>query len=305
MTFIDPCNDWAFKRIFGSRESGPVLIGFLNDLLHRGQPVIQKVRILDPYLPSQVRTLKNTAVDVRAMLQDGSEVLIEMQMFPVAGFCQRVLYNGAKCLTSQLNRGSSYTNLRPVTVITLADCVLLPETKAWMSRFHLHDTAQDLAWPASGLELIFIELPKTNLQSLSHHEPLYHWLEFLKNAPLWSNIPKLMSNSAVRQALHLARHDSLSTSEARIMTRRQLYREDQKNMLRHALTQGRQQGMSQGIQQGRRELALDIASVLLSKGMSRSEVMETTGLSAAELNDITTGKTTKATKKPRKRAVKS
>jgi len=105
MTFLDPCNDWAFKRIFGSRESAPVLIGFLNDLLHHGRPVIEKVHILDPYLPSQIKNLKDSAVDVRATLHNGSEVLIEMQMLPVAGFCERVLYNGAKCISSQLGRG--------------------------------------------------------------------------------------------------------------------------------------------------------------------------------------------------------
>ncbi|MDP1588998.1 MAG: Rpn family recombination-promoting nuclease/putative transposase [Prosthecobacter sp.] len=188
MTFLDPCNDWAFKRIFGSRESEPVLIGFLNDLLHRGKPVITSVRILDPYLPSQIKNLKNTAVDVRATLADGSEVLIEMQMFAVTGFCERVLYNGAKCLTSQLGRGVDYTRIRPVTVITVADCVLLPKTSQWLNRYGLKESSGE-PWPASGIELIFIELPKINLTQLPAAEPLHDWLEFLKCAPLWRNIP--------------------------------------------------------------------------------------------------------------------
>jgi predicted transposase/invertase (TIGR01784 family) len=113
MTFLDPCNDWAFKRIFGSKNSGPVLLGFLNDLLHQGRRVIREVHIQDPYLPSQVKNLKNTAVDVRALLVDGSEVLIEMQMFPVANYRERVLYNGAKCLVSQLGAVPSMRRFAP------------------------------------------------------------------------------------------------------------------------------------------------------------------------------------------------
>ena len=33
MKFLNPCLDWAFKRIFGSVESRRVLLAFLNDLL--------------------------------------------------------------------------------------------------------------------------------------------------------------------------------------------------------------------------------------------------------------------------------
>jgi PD-(D/E)XK nuclease family transposase len=73
MRFLNPCNDWAFKRIFGSRESGAVLIGFLNDLLYNGEPVVTEVTILDPYLPAQIRLLKDSAVDVRARLSTGAD----------------------------------------------------------------------------------------------------------------------------------------------------------------------------------------------------------------------------------------
>ena len=40
MKLLNPCNDWAFKRIFGSPESRDVLLCFLNDLLHAGRRCI-------------------------------------------------------------------------------------------------------------------------------------------------------------------------------------------------------------------------------------------------------------------------
>ncbi len=282
MTFIDPTNDWSFKRIFGSRESGPVLVGFLNDLLHQGNKVIQSVKILDPYLPSQIKNLKNTAVDVRATLTDGSEVLIEMQMFPVAGYCERVLYNGAKCLSSQLGRGSDYTRIRPVTVITVADCVLLPETSAWLNHYALQEKKTSAAWPASGMEIIFIELPKVDLTELSASHPLHDWLEFLKNAATWRNIPRGVTNHAVRDALRLARHDNLSPSESQTMTKQQLYREDQKNMLLYA----QREGMQQGMQQGDQKAAWRIARVSLAQGLSPELVATITGLPEKEIRNL-------------------
>lgn len=282
MKFIDPCNDWAFKRIFGSRESEAVLIGFLNDLLHNGQPVIEKVKILDPYLPSQTKNLKNTAVDVRATLNDGREVLVEMQMFPMQSFRERVLYNGAKCLSSQLGRGTDYSRVRPVTVITVADCLLLPEEHGWLSRFTLHDTKADKAWPAAGLELIFVELPKLRLDKLPASEPLHDWLAFLKNATDWHSIPRAVTNPAVRHALRLARQDSLSPTEAQTMTRRQLYREDQKNIIRYALHTGTEQGMLEGEKKAARAFAL----ASLRRGLSPDLVADITGLKLAEIQKL-------------------
>jgi predicted transposase/invertase (TIGR01784 family) len=318
--FLDPCNDWAFKRIFGSKESGPVLVGFLNDLLHQGRPEITEVQILDPYLPSQIHKLKNTAVDVRATLSDHSEVLIEMQMFATAGFRERVLYNGSKCLVSQLGRGSDYTLIRPVTVITVADCILLPDSRQWLNRYALREEKSGSLWPAKGLELIFVELPKIHLSKVPNQEPLHDWLDFLKNATTWRNMPRAVTNPAVRNALHLARQDSLSPSESATMTRRQLYREDQKNMLRHAqetglamgvkegiekgiqkgLQKGIQKGIQKGMLEGTQQAATKIAQGLLCKGISLDIITDVTGLSASLIRKL---KTPSAAEKKRKPAL--
>lgn len=250
MKFLNPCNDWAFKRIFGSAESRAVLLCFLNDLLHGGRPVIVEVTILDPYLPSRIRLLKDSAVDVRAKLADGTECIIEMQMFPVAGFTQRVLFNGAKCLASQLGRGHDYRRLRPVVVVTIADCILLHDTANWRSDFTLTEKKTRRPYPGGGINLIFVELPKANLSGLPDGEPMRDWLEFLKNAPNWRTVPRVLKNPGVRHALALARKDSLSPAESEIMSRRDLYRIDQKNMRIAALEEGLEKGLSRGLSQG-------------------------------------------------------
>jgi hypothetical protein len=123
--------DWAFKRIFGSVASVPVLIGFLNDLLHHGLPGITSLRIIDPYLPSAIETLKKTAVDVRAVLEDGTEILIEMQILPVAGFTQRMTLNGCKAISSQ------NPNVRNAAQIALQSNLSKQEYQA-MSRRQLY-----------------------------------------------------------------------------------------------------------------------------------------------------------------------
>ena len=49
MAFINPKTDFAFKKIFGSPQSQPVLISFLNGLLYGGTDAIAALDILNPY----------------------------------------------------------------------------------------------------------------------------------------------------------------------------------------------------------------------------------------------------------------
>lgn len=93
MKFISPKTDFAFKKIFGSTDSKDILISFLNALIHDANPVIQDLEIIDPYNPGDGVDLKDSYLDVKAVLDNGSTVLIEMQRFKGASFEKRVIYN--------------------------------------------------------------------------------------------------------------------------------------------------------------------------------------------------------------------
>ncbi len=268
--FLDPKNDWAFKRIFGSRQSAGVLTSLLNDLVFSGRPVIAGLEIIEPYLPSQVRHLKDSAVDVLVRLDDGREILIEMQMLPVAGYRARVLYNGAKRLTAQLGRGHDYRTLRPVTVVTIADCTLLPETSAWLNHYSLREVTSGESYGEAGLDLIFLELPKASEEAIPPAHPLREWIDFLKNAFSWRTVPHRLKNPGVREALRLSRQDALSPAEAEIMSKRQLYKIDQKNILLAAQLEGEARGEARS--------KMVAAKNLLQMGLPPEKVAQATEL---------------------------
>ncbi|MEG4800127.1 Rpn family recombination-promoting nuclease/putative transposase, partial [Microcoleus sp. ARI1-B5] len=108
MIFINPKTDYAFKKIFGSSESKEILISFLNALVYEGNPTIEDLEIINPNLPPKVEGLKDTYLDVKAKLIDGTLVIIEMQVLNVQSFGKRVLYNAAKTYASQLRAGEGY-----------------------------------------------------------------------------------------------------------------------------------------------------------------------------------------------------
>ena len=86
MPFINPKTDFAFKKIFGSSQSQGVLISFLNGLLYNGSDTITSLDILNPYQAPRIRGIKDTCLHVKALLNDGTQVIIKMQVLNVEGF---------------------------------------------------------------------------------------------------------------------------------------------------------------------------------------------------------------------------
>jgi len=122
MKFLDIKTDFAFKKVFGSAESKDILIDFLNSLIEfNDHQHISDLTILDPYNIPLLKGMKDTFVDVKAELSDGSKVIIEMQVLNHEGLEKRILYNAAKNYSVQLQKGDTYHLLNPVIALTITD----------------------------------------------------------------------------------------------------------------------------------------------------------------------------------------
>ena len=79
--FLDPKNDYAFKRIFGTEKNKQILVHFLNDILAfpKGEQ-IQQVTFLKPMLDPDVISKKQSIVDVLCVDEKGVQYIIEMQV---------------------------------------------------------------------------------------------------------------------------------------------------------------------------------------------------------------------------------
>ncbi|MGB3513343.1 MAG: PD-(D/E)XK nuclease family transposase [Microcoleaceae cyanobacterium] len=77
MRFINPKTDYAFKKIFSSAQSKHILISFLNALFSEGQNTICDLEFIDTYEAGLVAILKDSYLDVRAKLDNGSTVIYE------------------------------------------------------------------------------------------------------------------------------------------------------------------------------------------------------------------------------------
>ena len=308
MIFINPKSDFAFKKIFGSEQSQDILISFLNGILYDGQGTIASVQILNPYQPPKVRGMKDTFLDIKAKLDDGTTVIIEMQVLNVEGFEKRVLYNAAKGYSTQLNIGEDYQQLDPVIALTVTDFEMFPGLNTVVSRFVLKEKTFLIDYPIDDIVLVFVELPKFHSPIEEIHSLKEQWIYFLQNARTLDNIPSQLSETpALQRAFTVASQANLTREELEDFEGRERVIHDRRNSILYEKNKGlkaledlrqeglkalenlRQeglkvaeeclsQGLEQGLEQGDRTAREQIARQLLAL-MNDEQIALTTGLS--------------------------
>ena len=266
MRFLNPKTDFAFKKIFGSKESGDILISFLNALLSLEPPhQITSVRILDPYLAPKLQGMKDTYLDVRVEDQSGRDYIIEMQVLNVAGLEQRLLYNLCKAYASQLQQGEHYHLLTSVVAVTITDFVMFGELSGQINRFVLR-ADENPAVTFGDLSLVFAELPKFHKQEEQLEDVVDKWFYFLKHAGSLEMVPKTLAmDPAIKKAFELANKAALTPEELDDQERREMFIQDQRGAITHAEQRGEQRGRQEGRQEGAQRGKAEMLTNLLKR----------------------------------------
>jgi len=257
MRFISPKTDFAFKRIFGSNRSQKILISFLNAIVYDNQNIIQSLEIIDPYNAGYTSTIKDTYLDVRALLDNGSTVIIEMQVLNIEGFEKRVIYNLAKTYGSQLSIGMEQPRLQPFITLIITDFLLFKDSDKMINKFRFKEDTEFFNY-RDELTLIFLELPKFN-KELSALETLSDkWIYFLKSAPSLEIIPSSLGEvSEIEAALNIANRADLNNQELEELRKQEIFIGDRQGEVilakQEGLKEGRQEGLKEGRQEGLKE----------------------------------------------------
>jgi len=275
MRFINPKTDFAFKKIFGSEQSKDILISFLNALLYDGNPTIEDLEILNPYLAPKIRGIKDTYLDVKAKITGDKTVIIEMQVLNLEGFEKRILYNAAKAYSIQLDAGENYNLLNPVIALTITDFEMFSNWDKVISRFALKEQDYLVDYSIYDIELVFVELPKFN-KSLDELATLTDkWIYFLKTARSLEIVPEEIGEiPEIQKAFAIANQANLTRNELEDLEKREIYIHDQRNAITKAVNQAVKQQ------------SLEIAKRLIDVGLDDETISQTTGLSLQEVQNL-------------------
>lgn len=265
-TFADPKTDFIFKRIFGAEPHKHLLIELLNVLLELEEGhLIEDLSYLSAEQKVPLEEMKLSIVDVRCVDQQGTQYVVEMQLFNVAGLEERVIYNASKAFTLQLKTTEDYSKLKGVVGVTICDFCLWPETPEpgaftlpiggtsagqtvpMLSRWRMHE--QHTGIPGlPQVQYVFLELPK---YSAGAHpvKLLDKWALFFRDAENVEVIPPELDEAPFREAFEIARIAQMSFEEYEFYERQKMAEADGRGML----VQARAEGLEEGLEKGREE----------------------------------------------------
>ncbi|HPR97350.1 MAG TPA: Rpn family recombination-promoting nuclease/putative transposase, partial [Thermotogota bacterium] len=196
---INPMVDFAFKFIFGSEQNKDILIDFLNATL-KDNNKIKDLTILNPFNLKEHINDKLSILDIKAQLENGTYVNVEVQLVNQKDMKNRTLYYWSRMYSGQLNESEAYYNLKKTITINIMDFVLLEETKKYHTIYHLREDEEEFSL-TDLMEIHMIEVPKLLNQPESLNDKLVEWLLFLEN-PANKNMEELaMKNPKIKKAM--------------------------------------------------------------------------------------------------------
>ena len=248
MNFLDVKTDYAFKKVFGSNDSKDKLISFLNAIVYENSFIkIKDLDIVDPYNIPMIKGMKDTFVDVKAILDDDTKVIIEMQVLHHNAFEKRVLYNAAKNYSVQLNKAEDYHLLNPVIALSIVDFKMF-ENENIINRFKLLEKDTFINY-SDDIELIFVELPKFKKDENQLNNIKDQWIYFIKNAGSLEYVPTNL-DSKIKEALDTVNEANLSKDELEAQHKRKEFISIQKLAIMKAKDDGFDSGLEQGLEKG-------------------------------------------------------
>jgi len=283
MNFLDVKTDFAFKKVFGSEQSKEILISFLNSIVYEDKPVkIKDLTIVDPYNIPMIKGVKDTFVDVKAILDDDTKVIIEMQVLNYKGFEKRVLYNAAKNYSIQLDKGEKYHLLNPVIALSIVDFIMFEDTDGVISSFKLIEKERFVNY-TDDIELIFVELPKFTKELEELENIKEQWIYFIKNAGSLEYIPNNL-DEIIKEALNGANEAGLTREELEAQHKRKEFISIQQLALMRASEIGKAEGLQEGFETAKIQIARNLLDVLDDETISLK-----TGLSVEAVSGLRIG----------------
>ena len=316
--YIDLTRDVLFKRYFAKNNlvlflliknllwisdkashlslSNPNILATASDTINQHNLSDDRLSLQDSSIPPDILGGKQIVLDLRAKLDNGENVNIEMQNYFEEHFLTRMYFYLTQLHSQQLRRGDKYDKVMPSHLLVFTTFDVL-DGEDYIVRITPTAHGHPEQKVGRDLELVIVRLNKFNKSLDELVDMIDRWCYIIKHsAQLTAEQVKYLSQDReTRMVLeHLAEmsKEDKARWEAISLARReweeQLKREGLEEKGR---VKGLQEGRVQGMEAGKVERDREIALSMLQKGLDVSLISEVTGLSVAEVEQLN-GRTT-------------
>lgn len=297
--YINPHTDFGFKRLFGSEFNKELLISFLNAMFH-GEQNVQDVTYLNSEQLGDRIDARRAVFDVYCENDKGEKFIVEMQNVYQEFFKDRTIYYSTFPICEQAQRGGDWDfYLNPVYTIGLLNFNFadgLENAKRWHHEVKLmevdtHEVFYDK------LTYIYVEIPKFDKKEAELVTMYDKWMYVLKNLSNLMQRPAALQERVFIRLFEQAEISKFNKQELKLYEDSVNAYRDIVNAIRTAekkFAEGRAEGMAEGMEkgmvkgkaEGEKEAKETIAANLLSLGVSVETIVQASGLSEEEIENL-------------------
>ncbi len=172
---MKPRVDYAFKEIMMDEKAR---IGFLSAMLKLKPEEIKETRMLNTNLRKQSEKEKLGILDVRILMNDNTEIDIEIQLAAMNIWADRALFYLAKMYTEQISAGEDYNAFKKCVSISILDFKLFEHDPEFYSCFHIWEDSRHFLY-TDKMEFHVLELPKLPKELKKDSSDIELWGKFI------------------------------------------------------------------------------------------------------------------------------
>jgi predicted transposase/invertase (TIGR01784 family) len=276
--YLDPKNDFAFKRLFGTEKNKRILIAFLNDIFEGAHDKIVDVTFLPPNLDPEIKCLRQSIVDVKCKDINGRQFIIEMQCAKEAHFIKRAVAYASNVYISQ-RKGKGYGDMNDVIFLAILDHTLFPCKSEYLSHHRVCDLLTHEV-DIKELSFTFLELGKFHKRFDELRSNVEKWCYFFKEEASPDEIDEVKKRDRVLSEAYEALSKAAFTEEQLLEYEGYDMKDDEINT---RIAEGEAKGLAEGLAEGELKGKRETAKAMK---LSVEQIAKATGLTASEIERL-------------------
>ena len=304
--------DWAIKRILRDQANKKVLEGLISVLVKKQVTIIE---ILESENNKVRKEDKTNCVDVKAKMEDGEIVIVEVQLSREADFFNRILFGTVTAINDQIDISQGYDVIKKVYSInilyfdfgegddyayhgymdfhgmTKTDSILKFNNEK--EEKYILNNAKRLTPPKEVFPEIFLLI--VNKFNEVAKTPIEEWMAYLKDGIISDDTtdPGLQEARRKLDFMKMTREEQrayrdfmvsvYSTKDAFETARSEGHAVGLAEGRAEGFTEGMEKGMEKGMAEGEKNEKIKSAQRMKAKGYLIDDIADITGLPAEEI----------------------
>lgn len=170
---LNRMNDYYFKYLMGSEKNKAIALDFINAVLANENSYFTDIIYVDKDEDPEHFGDKQSCLDVKGILNDGSVIELEMQALNDRDMSERSLYYWARMYGKNVKASEKYEVLKPAICVNVLGFAHLKEPN-WRNEYRVINI-ESKKQLNNHMQLVFLELPKLQLKDMKTMSKLDLW----------------------------------------------------------------------------------------------------------------------------------